>query len=989
MLTDIKRPVNASVVKSIWRSILQGTADFLGMDLGINAAWINSYSRAHMFSNLMYNSGRPARVSGTGTYEVNQGSITTSDPTAVSRIYLADQRGYLIGLEGTYTVLNPDGCNIAIGDFNVPVAGNFTTATEFTFEITSADTAGQVFLGLYVKGNLSGNVAVILPNHKTSYLAGNPWSNHFLSFYQQLGVKYLRAMDWTMASQNIEQDWSDRTQLGFPSLWNHCGQASMMPYELMCDLARRTQLEIWVCVPVRATQDYINQMAAFFAANYPSGRKLHVEYANEIWNWANPWGQGSRWVTSLPFTRYTAATTPGSDVFTLVGHGLTSAERVYCYKTREDSETGWNGDGNLTGGNSYVKVLTPDTFELYTTAGLTTKIAVTNKPNLFFHKVVEAGKVEDINLHYSTRCLQIWDAFDAALGAERVDKIVAGQAADSSKAAGRLAVATIPERASSVAIAPYFDGIWWGAKAVASNLAVTPSVWISQSTTVYLGLYPAAATPTIDQVIAATGAITSQTYVYTYSDDANWRQLTAMSGLVNGTAYKLHAVIVEGTVKRRLIVDTTPNVSTSTTFATTNYTEQSLINDISAHNIMSYVDAHKALSSVPLICYEGGLHYHHKAPAEMITWRDNYQESAEFGEANRRYLNRLAKAGVQSFYFYADCLGNAFSLADSYFDVTDERFKTYASFKGKVASGEPLNVENIIGINIKAEPATFPYTFHTFESVNSCQIISGNEAGLFSTVGNQLVMTNDIGVDWETPKPYNLLVQAATADTTDYVTVQFALGDAWYETDASLAWSPFQDTNTTQINPAIGGVIPLLEGVAATSAGGFWDMDGAYYGSTTAMSPTVVKNRETLFMAVIDRDNQVTGSAIVKFGGSNFIRFSLSTNQNTLLEVYTTKSGLVQLTCPPQTAGPHVLWMYYNPTDGRVYGGIDDTEYENKVANFGTGNFASDVYVGGQPGITLNSNAKHGAMQVVNRDGMTKASAISIVSGVMEYYSIS
>ena len=50
----------------------------------------------------------------------------------------------------------------------------------------------------------------------------------------------------------------------------------------MVDLSSSIGADLWVCVPHPATDDFIQNMAAWFALNLPPGRKLYVEYSNEV-----------------------------------------------------------------------------------------------------------------------------------------------------------------------------------------------------------------------------------------------------------------------------------------------------------------------------------------------------------------------------------------------------------------------------------------------------------------------------------------------------------------------------------------------------------------------------------------------------------------------------------------------------------------------------------------------------------------------------------
>jgi len=83
------------------------------MKLGMNLASVNSYNGAIPFSNLLYNSRVWERVSGSGAWSQSFGTLTAAVSTDVFRILLSTSGTGLP--DGTYTIHNPDGLEIALG----------------------------------------------------------------------------------------------------------------------------------------------------------------------------------------------------------------------------------------------------------------------------------------------------------------------------------------------------------------------------------------------------------------------------------------------------------------------------------------------------------------------------------------------------------------------------------------------------------------------------------------------------------------------------------------------------------------------------------------------------------------------------------------------------------------------------------------------------------------------------------------------------------
>ncbi len=133
------------------------------------------------------------------------------------------------------------------------------------------------------------NIRVLMPGSELTYSTQpfNPiWLNRALEF------KSFRFMDWG-ATNNWGQidpwtwdspelfDWSDRQSMDYYTWTNGKG----IPYEMMIKLMNDYNVDGWVCVPHRASDNYISNMAQLFHSQVESERLLTVEYSNEAWNW--------------------------------------------------------------------------------------------------------------------------------------------------------------------------------------------------------------------------------------------------------------------------------------------------------------------------------------------------------------------------------------------------------------------------------------------------------------------------------------------------------------------------------------------------------------------------------------------------------------------------------------------------------------------------------------------------------------------------------
>lgn len=133
------------------------------------------------------------------------------------------------------------------------------------------------------------NIRVIMPGHETTY-ADQPFNPTWLD--KLAPFKTVRFMDWGQTNnwgqardeswQNpTEFDWAERSQMDHYTWAYEKG----IPYEMMVKLMNDIDLDGWVCVPHRASPDYIAGLAAYLRDNIETDRHLYVEYSNETWNW--------------------------------------------------------------------------------------------------------------------------------------------------------------------------------------------------------------------------------------------------------------------------------------------------------------------------------------------------------------------------------------------------------------------------------------------------------------------------------------------------------------------------------------------------------------------------------------------------------------------------------------------------------------------------------------------------------------------------------
>jgi hypothetical protein len=142
------------------------------------------------------------------------------------------------------------------------------------------------------------------PGATQSHPAGTVIGAQFKAF--AAGFTGIRFMDYLATNGNQQRQWSDRVRPGvatqFQSVTGYGWQGKGGSLENLVVIANETGKDVWINVPLLATDDYVTKLAQLLAygsdgttpytnpqANpaYPplnSNLKAYVEYSNEIWN---------------------------------------------------------------------------------------------------------------------------------------------------------------------------------------------------------------------------------------------------------------------------------------------------------------------------------------------------------------------------------------------------------------------------------------------------------------------------------------------------------------------------------------------------------------------------------------------------------------------------------------------------------------------------------------------------------------------------------
>ena len=190
--------------------------------------------------------------------------------------------------------------NTTTATVNVATGGG-ATAMIMQFTQTQRTAASPVNTGLT-------NVKLIRPQFAPN---GQKWwdsptqefTNPFLNSFK--GFSTIRSMNWTGAINSPEVDWADRTPDNWPTVSHYMTPAAgslkyLAPpgggmyqtgqsWESAIDLANATQTDMWINIPVMATDDYVKSLAALIKSRLNPSLHVYVEWSDEIWNFGNPW----------------------------------------------------------------------------------------------------------------------------------------------------------------------------------------------------------------------------------------------------------------------------------------------------------------------------------------------------------------------------------------------------------------------------------------------------------------------------------------------------------------------------------------------------------------------------------------------------------------------------------------------------------------------------------------------------------------------------
>jgi hypothetical protein len=280
--------------------------------IGMNLGGIADYTLGFPFKNLMWGA-RPwltRNAEGGGPFNTELAGKIALDPD-----------GYPLELPATIEGADQPQVVFTIIP-NVAEPGRYVVLYDGEGEVTSAmsskateskpgrlvlDYKGAANDGAYegiaivrsTRGNHVRNIRIVPEAQADADLAANPFRDDFVEYCRQWHA--LRFMDWQATNNSLEKEWAGRKKPTFYTMVASGGDAigrwgppasefdqlfsGGVALETIIQLANMIQVDPWVCVPHRATPEYMREMAQLFKDKLDPKLKVYVEYSNEVWNW--------------------------------------------------------------------------------------------------------------------------------------------------------------------------------------------------------------------------------------------------------------------------------------------------------------------------------------------------------------------------------------------------------------------------------------------------------------------------------------------------------------------------------------------------------------------------------------------------------------------------------------------------------------------------------------------------------------------------------
>ncbi len=170
---------------------------------------------------------------------------------------------YRLLVEGTGQVELKFG---ASGVYNCPIDTYVNVSGSVSIEIINSDINDPI-----------SDIKFIYPNYSQNFQQ-KTFTDEFLTFLDDFQV--IRYMNWVQTNNSNVETWNQRAKYDYFTQAQDAGVA----WEYIIELANLSQKNLWINIPHKADDNYIQQLAIMFQNQLNPNLKIYLEYSNEVWN---------------------------------------------------------------------------------------------------------------------------------------------------------------------------------------------------------------------------------------------------------------------------------------------------------------------------------------------------------------------------------------------------------------------------------------------------------------------------------------------------------------------------------------------------------------------------------------------------------------------------------------------------------------------------------------------------------------------------------
>ncbi|HVK13324.1 MAG TPA: hypothetical protein VM597_31510, partial [Gemmataceae bacterium] len=262
--------------------------------MGINLRGVEDWSYDRLFADAMKSARRPTSYGTyTGMPPVDAKGWPATDASVIAWHGIANMHGtYRLSFTGQAKTSTSWGA-ATLSNYRYDAATNTTSAT-ITYHPTDGSGLLLNFASTRRTPTSPTNSGItdiklmrpVSPGSTTSYDPGVTFTQPIKDMVSKFSV--VRLMDATGSNgwQGLNGNWDLRRPADYASQ-AAVGAAPGMAWEYAVQFWNETDTDAWVNVPFPADDAYVTGLANLLKDNLEPGRKLYVEYSNELWN---SWG---------------------------------------------------------------------------------------------------------------------------------------------------------------------------------------------------------------------------------------------------------------------------------------------------------------------------------------------------------------------------------------------------------------------------------------------------------------------------------------------------------------------------------------------------------------------------------------------------------------------------------------------------------------------------------------------------------------------------